>query len=104
MLEFASMKNALAFIFLVLLFTNAILAQDYSVQIYNTERAFEKMVAERGIKHGFTEFLSPLGVLFNPRPVNGRESWSSRPESAAALTWNPVRIEVSSNGALGYSI
>jgi ketosteroid isomerase-like protein len=80
------------------------MAQDYASQIYDTERAFEKMVAEKGIRDGFIEFLSPLGVLFRPGPVNGRESWRSRPASPAALTWNPIKIETSSNGALGYSI
>ena len=79
-------------------------SQSNAQKIYDTERAFEKMVAERGIKAGFVEFLSPLGVMFRPGPVNGRESWNSRPDSPAALTWNPIKIEVSSNGALGYSI
>lgn len=79
-------------------------SQDYAKQIYDTERAFEKMVAEKGIRDGFIEFLSPLGVIFRPEPVNGRESWRSRPASPAALTWNPIKIEVSSNGALAYSI
>jgi len=87
-----------------LLFVSRISAQDNAQKIYDTERAFEKMVAEKGIKPGFIEFLSPLGVIFRPGPVNGRESWSSRPESPAALTWNPIKIEASSNGALGYSI
>ena len=81
-----------------------ILSQDNAQKIYDTERAFEKMVAEKGIKAGFIEFLSPLGVIFRPGPVNGRESWSARAESPAVLTWNPIKIEVSSNGALGYSI
>jgi len=80
------------------------IAQDYSKKIYDTERAFEKMVAEKGIRDGFIEFLSPLGVIFRPGPVNGRESWRSRPASPASLTWNPIKIETSSNGALGYSI
>ena len=79
-------------------------AQDYSKQIYDTERAFEKAVAEKGIKAGFIEFLSPTGVLFRPGPVNGRESWRTRPATPAALTWNPIKIEVSANGAIGYSI
>jgi ketosteroid isomerase-like protein len=79
-------------------------SQDYSKKIYDTERAFEKAVAEKGIKDGFIEFFSPLGVIFRPGPVNARESFRSRPASPASLTWNPIRIEVSSNGALGYSI
>lgn len=78
--------------------------QSPAQKIYDTERAFEKAAAEKGIKDGFIEFLSPLGVLFRPEPVNGRESWSARPASPAALTWNPIKIEASSNGALGYSV
>jgi ketosteroid isomerase-like protein len=82
----------------------AIHAQSYAQQIYDTERAFERAVAERGIRDGFIEFLSPLGIIYRPGPVNGRESWRGRPASPASLTWNPVRIETSSNGALAYSL
>lgn len=89
---------------LFLLTSHVAIAQDSAQKIYDTERAFEKAVAEKGIRDGFIEFLSPLGVLFRPGPVNGRESWQSRPSSPAALTWNPIKIEVSSNGAIGYSI
>src|SRR6187399_495193 len=93
------------FVLLALLFSvSHISAQDNSQKIYDTERAFERAVAEKGIKPGFIEFLSPLGVIFRPGPINGRESWSARPESPAALTWNPIKIEASSNGALAYSI
>jgi len=79
-------------------------SQDHAKQIYDTERAFERAVAEKGINAGFIEYLSPHGVMFRPEVVNGREWWKSRPESPAALTWNPIKIEVSSNGALAYSI
>ena len=79
-------------------------AQNYAEQIYETERAFEKAVAEKGLNAGFIEFLSPVGVMFFPRPENAREVYSKRSPSPAALTWNPIKIEVSSNGALGYSI
>lgn len=89
---------------LILAMSFAAVGQDYSTQIYDTERAFEKMVAEKGIRDGFIAFLAPQGVIFRPEAVNGRESWRSRPASPAALTWNPIKIEVSSNGALGYSI
>ena len=79
-------------------------AQDYARQIYETERSFERAVAEKGLNAGFIEFLSPVGVMFFPRPENAREVYSKRPPSTAALTWNPIKIEVSSNGALAYSI
>jgi ketosteroid isomerase-like protein len=79
-------------------------SQDNAQKIYDTERAFEKMVAEKGINAGFIEYLSPVGVMFFPEPANAREVYSKRPPSPAALTWNPIRIETSWNGALAYSI
>lgn len=80
------------------------LGQSEAKAIYDTEKAFEKAVAERGTKAGFIEFLAPLGVMFFPEATNAREGWGKRPESPTALTWNPVWIDVSSNGALAYSI
>ena len=90
----------------VLLFSLSLVssAQDYRRQIYDTERAFQKAVAEKGLNAGFIEFMSPVGVMFFPRPENAREVYSKRPATPAALTWNPIKIEVSANGALGYSI
>jgi ketosteroid isomerase-like protein len=81
------------------------IAQDQAAQkIYETERAFEKAVAEKGMNDGFIEFLTADGLLFQPDIINGREAWRKRPKSPASLTWNPIWIEVSSNGALAYSI
>src|SRR6185503_13043277 len=68
---------------IVTLLSLAALGQSPAQKIYDTERAFEKMVAEKGIRDGFIEFLSPLGVIFRPGPVNARESWRSRPASPA---------------------
>ena len=73
-------------------------------KVYDTEKAFERMVADKGIKAGFIEFMAPSGIIFRPGPVNARESFASRPDSPAALLWNPVWIEVSSNGLMAYSI
>ena len=82
----------------------SVLAQDARQKIYETERAFEKAVAEKGINAGFIEYLSPVGIMFMPDVVNGQETWQARPASPAALTWNPIWIDVSSNGVLAYSI
>ncbi len=89
---------------LILCASLASFAQDNAQKIYDTERSFERAVAEKGINAGFIEFLSPVGVMFDPEIMNGREMWKARPASPAALTWNPIKIEVSSNGALAYSI
>lgn len=97
------MKPLIAFA--VLIATSLVLSAQGNLQkIYDTEKAFEKMVAEKGIRDGFIEYLSPVGLMFMPDIVNGREAWKARPASPAALTWNPIWIDVSSNGALAYSI
>ncbi|MDM7922328.1 MAG: nuclear transport factor 2 family protein [Pyrinomonadaceae bacterium] len=73
-------------------------------KIYQTEKAFEKAVAEKGFNAGFIEYLSPYGVMFFPEAVNAHEALKARPASPAALTWNPILIDVAESGALAYSI
>ena len=73
-------------------------------KIFQTEKDFERAVAEKGINQGFIEFLSADGMIFRPNPINGRNYLKSQPASLASLMWNPEYIDVSSNGALGYSI
>ncbi len=91
--------------FIALLFSTQVLsAQELARAIFQTEKKFEKMVAEKGIRDGFMEFLSPVAVMFMPDATNGREAWKARPASTASLTWNPIWIDVATNGALGYSI
>ena len=103
MLESKPMKVIFA-LFTSALFASIALAQSPAQKIYDTERAFEKTVAEKGINSGFIEYLSADGLIFSPEAQNGREAWKNRPPSPASLTWNPIWIEVSSNGALAYSI
>ncbi|MEO7674459.1 MAG: hypothetical protein ABIU09_10340 [Pyrinomonadaceae bacterium] len=97
------MKSFALFLILISCICSS-LAQSNSQTVYETERAFEKMVAEKGMNAGFIEFLSPAGIMFMPDLVNGREAWRARPSSSAALTWNPIWIDVSANGVLAYSI
>lgn len=80
------------------------IAQSPAAKIYDTEKAFEKMAAEKGVNAAFIEFMAPMGVMFVPEQQNAREFWKSIPQSTSYLTWNPVWIDVASNGMLGYSI
>jgi ketosteroid isomerase-like protein len=48
--------------------------------------------------------MAPMGVMFVPEQRNAREFWKSIPPSTSYLTWNPIWIDVASNGTLGYSI
>lgn len=90
--------------FLISLISASVFAQSPAAKVYETEKAFEKMAAEKGVNAAFIEFLAPLGVMFIPEARNGREFWKSIPASTALLTWNPIWIDVSSNGTLAYSI
>jgi len=82
----------------------AAMAQSPAAKIYETEKAFEKMAAEKGVNAAFIEFMAPMGVMFVPEARNAREFWKSIPASTSSLTWNPVWIDIASNGTLGYSI
>jgi ketosteroid isomerase-like protein len=72
-------------------------------RIVEAERAFAKFAEERGIKPAFLEFLADDGIIFRPTAINGKESFRSRPDSPALLSWYPAFADVSANGALGYS-
>ena len=95
------MKKMIALLIFILSLN--IFAQNNAQKIYETEKAFEKTIADKGINQAFIEYLAEEGIIFQPVPINGREFWRSRPASPAFLTWNPVLIDVSANGALGYT-
>ena len=80
------------------------MAQSPAAMIFETEKAFEKLAAEKGLNAAFIEYMAPLGVMFVPEARNAREFWKSIPQSTSYLTWNPIWIDVASNGMLAYSI
>jgi ketosteroid isomerase-like protein len=96
------MKKLLISAIIIFTFTN-IFAQNNLQKVYDTEKAFEKSAAEKGINEAFIEFLAPDGLVFVPDRTNGREFWKNRPKSAAALSWNPTFVDVSSNGVMAYT-
>jgi len=67
------------------------------------ERAFSALSAQRGMRDAFLHFLADDGVLFQPLPVNGKESWRARAASPATLIWEPSLGEMSGAGDLGWS-
>lgn len=97
------MKRLLNVVIVVFLAIAAI-AQSPTAKIYETEKAFEKLAAEKGVNAAFIEFMAPMGIMFVPEQRNAREFWKSIPQSTSYLTWNPIWIDVASNGMLGYSI
>lgn len=89
---------------LALLFACPNFAQNAAQKIYETEKAFEKMAAEKGTSAAFLDYLTKDAVMFLPDEVNAHEAWRKRVGSPALLTWNPILIDVSTNGVLAYSI
>lgn len=70
--------------------------------LVETERAFAKMGAEKGIRDSFLAYLADDGVLFRPAPVNGKQWMSARPARPGLLAWEPTFAYVSRAGDLGY--
>lgn len=85
-------------------FALGISGQTAAQKVYETERAFEKAVAEKGMNAAFVEFTTTDAVMFFPESKNAHEEWKSRAASPASLTWNPILIDVSANEVLAYSI
>lgn len=68
-----------------------------------TEKAFAQMAADKGTRDAFLAYLADDGLVFQPDPVNGKETWRARQPSPAVLSWYPVHSEVSLAGDLGFN-
>jgi len=66
------------------------------------EKKFYQMGQEKGTRAAFLEFLAEDGIIFRPGPVNGRESWSKRPESGLDLVWEPTFAAIARSADFGY--
>ena len=71
------MRFVLAIVFCAVC-ASTLLSQSPAQKIYETERAFEKAVAENGINAGFIEYLTSDGLIFNPDAQNGRDAYAAR--------------------------
>src|SRR4051794_38996075 len=66
------------------------------------EKAFARTAAEKGTRDAFLAFLADDGLMFQPDPVNGKESWRARPAPPGFLSWYPVHSEGSLAGGPGF--
>lgn len=67
-----------------------------------TETHFFEHARDHGTRAAFLEYLADDGVIFAPGPVKGKETWSARAESDAALAWQATFAVVSRGADLGY--
>jgi ketosteroid isomerase-like protein len=78
-------------------------------EIYKTEKAFEKMAAEKGTTEAFYEYTDSLAVINrgNDSLIYGKDNirhfYSTKNNPNATVNWTPDFIEVSSDGTLGYT-
>ncbi|MGD9561263.1 MAG: nuclear transport factor 2 family protein [Pyrinomonadaceae bacterium] len=92
-------------LFVTLLFGLPIFGQGLLDPVYGTQRAFEAVVEERGIKPALMEFLAEDAVIFRPEAVNGREFLKSSDSSVPGTLRRKVNYaDVSINGLLAYTI
>lgn len=78
-------------------------------EIFNTEKAFEKMVQEKGQAEGFYFFADENAVILRGKDslIKGKENiknyYVMHSNPNAMLTWTPDFIYVSDCGTLGYT-
>jgi ketosteroid isomerase-like protein len=108
------MKNLLWLFVNLMLFScrnvqkeNTLLLKDVD-EIFNTERAFEKMAADSGLAKAFNYFADDSVVIDRGKGLikgkAGVRDFYSNPDMAkVVLKWKPDFVEVSASGDLGYT-
>lgn len=93
--------------FLLLIFLSSVSAGAQSLvdPVYDSQRAFDAAVAEKGMRPAFMEFLAEDAVIFRPDAVNGRDFLQTAdlgPQGALSRKVNYADVSV--NGMLAYTI
>ena len=98
------MNMGWAVVLLLSLCFSALAQADSQQRMLETDRAFGRLVAEKGIKSAYLEYLSDDSVVFRPNPTNGREFWKATQISPTELYFrSPTYTDIASNGMLGYT-
>jgi ketosteroid isomerase-like protein len=103
-------------IFLFILFlaasfscSNVINKETAKKEIYNSEKAFEKMCAEKGVAEAFYFFADDSAVIKreNDTLIIGKKNiknyYSNPGYKNAVVNWTPDFIDVSEDGSLSYT-
>lgn len=86
------------------LFCTGVFAQADPQRLFDTEKAFDRAVAEQGQKAAFLEYLADDSVIFHPNAVNGREFWRTSDDPATlTLVRKTTYADIASNGLMGYT-
>lgn len=102
------MKKTLSLLLVLLVLVTGSFAQKISDahadlrSLVETERAFSRTAADKGIRDSFLAYLADDGVLFRPKPVNGKQFLQGRPARPGLLSWEPTFAYVARAGDMGY--
>ncbi len=74
-------------------------------ELFDTERAFVRLAAERGFRDSFHAYFADDGIAFNPHPFRVRAALANQPSTPAPMgaEWAPVYGDVSATGDLGWN-
>jgi len=74
-------------------------------EIFETERAFVRLAAEKGFRDSFFTYFADDGVAFNPHPFRVRVALANQPSTPPPMgaDWAPVYGDVSATGDLGWN-
>ena len=106
------MKRILTLLISVVLITSCHHSSDkdkIKKEIFQTEKAFEKMVSEKGVADAFYYFADENAVIRreNDTLIIGKENikiyYDSKGNKNATINWSPDYIDVSDCGTLGYT-
>lgn len=101
------MKTALALLALV---PASVLAAESSIppaqqELFEAERAFVRLAAEKGFRDSFYEYFADDGIAFNPHPFRVRVTLAGQPSTPAPMgaDWAPVYGDIAASGDLGWN-
>ena len=84
-------------------FSNAGTREEALSSLVAAERAFAQASLDSGYKASFLGVLAEDSTVYQPGPVNGRETVAAAEEPPAVLSWYPVVADIAASGDLGYT-
>lgn len=75
-------------------------------EIFQTEKDFEKMCAEKGVSEAFAYFADAEGVIRRESLIKGKDEikkYYEKNRQDATVNWTADFVDVSDDGTLGYT-
>ncbi len=106
------MKYPIVLLFIILFMTvscnQRVNKEKIKCEVYQTEKAFEKMALEKGINEAFFYFAADSAVILRGSElIKGRENirnfYSHEKYKTAKVNWTPDFIDISACGTMAYT-